>query len=95
MRELRILVCRFARFRNLHHEGWFYLSVVMFVVSVLMRLFFGERNLFLSMAGAHLMVSFGVAYVVLVKKKTSEAYSVDCIWFNGLMGAVHFLCYFI
>lgn len=78
-------------FRNSGHAAWFFFSMAI-LAACLLGMFFirKEKPYFLWYPAAmHLLTSVSAVLVLLVLKRESEAFSLDCVWFNGLMFCVY------
>jgi hypothetical protein len=78
----------FIHFRNSGHAFWFYQSMLVLVVLMAIYLFLKIR-LFMYAAANHLVTSVIAIIVVVILRRASETYSIDCVWFNGLMFVVY------
>lgn len=85
---MREAINRLVHFRNANHETWFYFSMIIFIGCVSALFLFKASEQFFCMASCHLGTSARAVYEVR-KKKESEVYSTDCIWFNGLLCAIY------
>ena len=81
-------------FRNTNHEQWFYVSMVILLISVLIFVLFGSKHQFKHLFFFHIPNVFIASYVVIFEK-ISKVYSIDCIWFNGLMPGIYVGLYFL
>lgn len=81
-------------FRNQSHLIWFILSMIFLVASILFFFLDKGKSQFVFFIFYHLGTLFSAFYVVIILKKPSLSFSVDCIWFNGTMAAVYYSLYF-
>lgn len=81
-----------ANFRNLNHEVWFYLSMIQLIVCVSLYFIFKFKLQFLFMIVYHTVTSIQATIITLFGIKSS-IYSVDCIWFNGIMVVIYVILF--
>ena len=78
-------------FRNANHRTWFVFSSTFAVATFVCWSLWNTRQACVSFSALHLGVSFRATRQCLVLREPSEVYSVDCIWFNALLGLAY-LC---
>lgn len=88
------LIRELVNFRNASHEEWFYFTVCLFLITLLIYVCSKMRALFLILVCPYAMNSLG-ALIVVVSNKPSKVYSVDCIWFNGVVAMLYLMIYVI
>lgn len=76
-------------FRNDSHRSWFYVTITVFILVSLGSFILRKGELAGSVAGGFLGVALS-AVVVYVFGIETEAYSVDCIWYNSLLSILLF-----
>ena len=92
--RMRELIQGLIHFRNANHEFWFYGSMTILIIAITIYSIFGFKEQFCAMAFCHFGMSVIATIMVVVLKETSEVYSIDCVWFNGLMGTIHTALFF-
>lgn len=83
-------------FRNLNHENWFLVSMV--ILALLIYVVFRcreARRILWWPAFSHAFVSVEAAKVVFWYKRSSDFYSTDCVWFNALMFGIYMILFAI
>ena len=91
---MRELIQTLIHFRNTDHEFWFYGSMIVLVICVVIYFIFKSRFQFLNIANGHLVI-FAIATIKMIfLKQESEVFSVDCVWFNGLMCTIYLTLFF-
>ncbi len=91
-------------FRNEHHKNYFKGAVALFsiiLINCILGKFFLVNSIFpqitklviLVVALIYLLVAV-FATVCVIKKKTDDYISKDCIWFNALMSGIYMILYF-
>ena len=92
--RMRELIQGLIHFRNANHEFWFYGSMTILIIAITIYSIFGFKEQFFSIAIGHFGMSVIAMVLVVVLKETSEVYSIDCVWFNGLMCAIYVTLFF-
>ena len=82
---MRELMQNLFHFRNTSHECFFYMTIGVLIACVCLYLIFKWQGQFYFFAFKHIVVSISATYKVLWLKEKSDLYSIDCIWFNGLV----------
>jgi hypothetical protein len=92
---IRQFVDSIAHFENESHERWFYISLSAFVISLILQIFRKTRFpfVFLSLAFSHCFTSISAFVIVVLMQIKSEAYSINCIWFNTVMVVIYIALY--
>jgi hypothetical protein len=91
---MREFLQELIHFRNVGHELHFYFSMVLFFGCVVVSFLFKKKEIISQLALYHLSVAIVALFVVVVFKKNCEMFSVDCIWFNGLMAVIYKAIFF-
>ena len=89
------LIEKLFTFRNTEHLIWFIITFGLFLIFSIIA--FIERKsmpVLKSMAVTSFAVSISAIVVVLILDIKSNAYSVDCIWCNSLLGSLYLLVYY-
>ncbi len=79
-------------FRNFGHEMWFFMSVGVLALMIMVAFFVSKQNrtfLLLYPAGFHLTTSIMAVIEVALLKGKSGLFSTDCVWFNALMAGIY------
>ena len=79
-------------FRNKAHRSYFALSLIVIAVSITMSIYsynriwlaYGRELFLVNVIGAIIVTRFG--------QRTTELYSQDCIWWNGLVAIALYIC---
>jgi hypothetical protein len=85
MMEIKLF---FINFKSESHLLWFFLTIFVLLVTLLLKLFF-NKSLFDFLALFHAVNSIMAATYICVREDRN-VYSVDCIWFNGLASLIYF-----
>ena len=78
-------------FRNKAHRGYFVLSLIVITICITMSIYsynrvwlaYGREVFIVNVIGAIIVTRFG--------QRTTELYSQDCIWWNGLLTVILYL----
>jgi hypothetical protein len=87
-------------FRNVNHASWFFGSIGILATVIILIIFLRgkEFSWFLPplclFPTFHLLVSLSAVWRVILLKRPSNAFSIDCVWFNALMAVVYIGIYF-
>ena len=82
-------------FRNENHAIWFFMSIAIFLVFILLYFFPKNKIVFIFPIAIHLLSFFMASISVFIKKESSNLFSKDCIWFNLLMIFVYVILYLV
>ncbi len=91
-----IFVRSLFHFRNAEHLHWFIGTVVVFLAHIPYWTYcvFKKTSIGYPIAiNVHASTSLIAALAILVLHLDTQAYSVDCIWFNALMAFIYFTVY--
>lgn len=80
-------------FTNRHHAEWFFSSLVMLALFVAANYQEGYRVQLYVGYIIYAIISMESAITTMVEKRKSEYYSVDCIWFNGVVSLAFLFFY--
>ncbi len=81
-------------FRNANHAIWFLCSLGFLLVLISQSLGVNQRIMFLLVpAVIHLPPLITSINVNYLKKRNSEIYSKDCIWFNAVMIIIYLILF--
>jgi hypothetical protein len=67
----------------------------MFLIIAFSYLILKKQSFFQLGAYLHFPASMMAFVRIVVLKQASEVYSVDCVWFNGLMGLIYLGLFFV
>lgn len=72
-------------FRNVNHAIWFFMSVLIFILTIAYYFYPNLKIVILLPVLMHLFAVLEATYVIIIKKQESETLSKACIRFNGFM----------
>jgi len=81
-------------FRNANHAIWFLMSVGIFLTLLLVYLEVNFRTILLIVPIVVHVPPLATSASVVLKNKSSEVFTKDCIWFNAVM-ILAYLIFFI
>ncbi len=85
------VITRLFTFRNHRHLTFFFMSIILLVISLLIFSKFLVSFAFWVPCVYHVLISLCAFYEIFIMKRTSEYYSIDCCWFNPAMVIIYII----